>query len=48
MFRVRLRLYCPKLFCCCEPSHWVYKPAHLVPVLSQDKVGGLQQEGHPA
>jgi len=30
-----------------QPSHWVCKPAYLVPVLSQDKLGGLQQEGHP-
>jgi len=27
-----------------EPSHWVCKPAYLMPVPSQDKVGGLQ---HP-
>jgi len=26
----------------------VCKPAYLVPVPSQDKVGGLRQEGHPA
>jgi len=31
-----------------EPSHWVCKPAYLVPVPSLDKVGGLWQEGHPA
>ena len=31
-----------------EPHHWVCKPAYLVPVASQDKVGGLRQEGHPA
>ena len=30
------------------PSHWVCKPAYLVPVLSQDKLGALRQEGHPA
>jgi len=29
-------------------SHLVCKPAHLVPVPSQDKLGGLHQEGHPA
>jgi len=30
------------------PSHWVCKPAYLVPVSSQDKLGGLWQEkwGH--
>jgi len=27
-------------------SHWVCKPAYLVPVPSQDKLGGLQQEGY--
>jgi len=27
--------------------HWVCKPAHLVLVPSQDKVGGLRQEGYP-
>jgi len=31
-----------------KPSHWVYKPAYLVPVPSQDKLGGLQQERYPA
>ena len=31
-----------------QPSHWVCKPAYLVPVPSQDKVGGLVEEGHPA
>jgi len=30
------------------PNHWVCKPAYLVPVPSQDKLGGLYQEGHPA
>jgi len=30
------------------PSHWVCKPVYLVPVPSQDNVGGLRQEGHPA
>jgi len=30
-----------------EPSHWICKPAYLVPVPSQDKLGGLRQEGHP-
>jgi len=29
-----------------KPSHWVCKPACLVTVPSQDKLGGLQQEGH--
>ena len=28
------------------PSHWVCKPAYLVPVSSQDKLGGLCEEGH--
>jgi len=28
--------------------HWVWKLAYLVTVLSQDKVGGLRQQGHPA
>ena len=27
-----------------SPHHWVCKPAYLVPVASQDKVGGLRQE----
>ena len=27
---------------------WVCKPAYLVPVPSQDKLGGLCKEGHPA
>ena len=31
-----------------EPRHWVCKPAYLVPALSQDKLGALRQEGHPA
>jgi len=31
-----------------EPSHSVCKPAYLVPVPNQDKVGGLQQDGHLA
>ena len=31
-----------------KPSHWICKPAYLVPVTSQDKLGGLRQEGHPA
>jgi len=31
-----------------KPSHWVCKPAYLVPVPSQDKLGGLQQERYPA
>jgi len=31
-----------------KPRHWVCKPAYLVPLPSQDKVGGLWQEGHPA
>ena len=31
-----------------EPSHRVCKPAYLVPVPSQDKLGGLCQEAHPA
>jgi len=31
-----------------EPSHWVCKPAYSVPVPSQDKLGGLWQEGHQA
>jgi len=30
-----------------EPSHRVCKPVYLVPVLSQDKLRGLCQEGHP-
>jgi len=30
-----------------ERSHWVCTPAYLVPVPSQNKLGGLQQEGHP-
>jgi len=30
------------------PSHWVCKLAYLVPVQSQDKLGELRQEGHPA
>jgi len=30
------------------PSHRVCKPAYLVPVPSQDKLGGLFQERHPA
>jgi len=30
-----------------QPRHRVCKPAYLVPVPSQDKVEGLQQEGHP-
>jgi len=29
-----------------QPSHWVCKPACLVPVPSQDKLGGLCQERH--
>jgi len=29
-----------------KPSHWVCKPLYLVPVPSQDKLGGLRQEGH--
>jgi len=29
-------------------AHRVSKPAHLVPVPSQDKLGGLCKEGHPA
>jgi len=32
----------------CVMRHWICKPACLVPVPSQDKVGGLQWEGHPA
>jgi len=31
-----------------EPSHWVCKPAYLVPVPSHNKLGGLRQEGHQA
>ena len=31
-----------------KPCHWVCKPAYLVPVASQDKLGALRQEGHPA
>jgi len=31
-----------------QPSHWVCKPAYLVPVPSQDKLEGLWQEGHLA
>jgi len=31
-----------------KPSLQVCNPAHLVPVSSQDKLGGLQQEGYPA
>jgi len=30
-----------------EPHHWACKPASLMLVPSQDKVGGLRQEGHP-
>jgi len=33
---------------CLEPRHWVCKPEYLVPVPSQDKVGGWRQEGHLA
>jgi len=40
-----LRLPVNSLLLC---GYWVCKPAHLVPVPSQDKVGGLWQEGHPA
>jgi len=29
-------------------SHWVCKPAYLVPVPSQDKLGRLCKEGDPA
>jgi len=29
-----------------KPSHWVCKPAYMMPVPSQDKLGGLCQEGH--
>jgi len=36
---------CPELP---KPSHRIHKPAYLVPVPSQDKLGGLCQEGHPA
>jgi len=48
--------YCAVLLCCTDNvnklhhiSHslQVCYPAYLVPVLSQDKLGGLQQEGHP-
>jgi len=28
-----------------KPSHWICKPAYLVPVPSQDKLGGLCKEG---
>jgi len=31
-----------------QPRQWVCKPAYLMPVRSQDKLGGLRQEGHPA
>jgi len=31
-----------------QPHHKVCRPAHLVHVSSQDKVGGLRQEGHLA
>jgi len=31
-----------------ESSDWACKPAYLVPVTSQDKLGGLRQEGHTA
>jgi len=34
--------------CSSKPSHWVCKPAYLVPLSSQDKLGGLLQEGHLA
>jgi len=41
----------PHTALCPQVSHlqvpWVCKPAYLVPVPSQDKVGGLRQEGHP-
>ena len=33
---------------CSELSLQVCNPAYLVPDLSQDKLGGLRQEGHPA
>jgi len=33
---------------CVPESHLVCKPAHLVPERSQDKLGGLCHEGHPA
>ena len=33
---------------CLRLCEWVCKPVYLVPVPSQDKVGGLRQEGHPA
>ena len=35
-------------FLCSAPSHRVCKAAYLVPVPSQDKLGGLCQEGHLA
>jgi len=31
-----------------KPSHWVCKPAYLVPVPNQDRLGGLRQEEHLA
>jgi len=34
--------------CLPETSHRICKPAYLVPVPSQDKLGGLCQEGHLA
>jgi len=37
-----------KLVPCNIVCHRVCKPAYLVPVPSQDKLGGMCQEGHPA
>jgi len=42
------RQLCCKLLPTLMVCHWVCKPAYLMPVPSQDKLGGLCEEGHPA
>jgi len=36
------------MFSIIKPGHRICKPEYLVPVPSQDKLGGLCKEGHPA